>query len=373
MSSQPDLSIVGFVPHQLITVSVGWYQLNLYPKLSPGASVVERAHAYQICKSALAALNIDIRVNFDALGLQLNCMVTINGLVFDFIQVYKDGWYDPGNLQILLFHDSTGTCIVNTTIAGDPTISLPIVNGLLAACHQQDVRFVRVQVSLDFAHLLSAAHVGATVLKSMYYLELPQQLVNMTNSAGAAYVLTTYHVPTNITVMTAQEVNNNIIRPCLQHGPITLSNADFNLQEAYIDSTSVKDQLINKLLLLGFDPICALVFAVLCPGYSYQPHAVLDHIRQASPGPNGQVIITSIHEFIQCIINASCPFAARKTLPISICDHIIHNLDRHIIPSFRKLYANHAVLHDLNGAYQRRKVQEIFAAAQQAEDKVHQV
>jgi hypothetical protein len=69
MSLQPDLSVVGFIPQQLVTVSVGRYQLNLYPKLSPGASLAERAHAYKICKSALAALNIDIRVIFDALGL----------------------------------------------------------------------------------------------------------------------------------------------------------------------------------------------------------------------------------------------------------------------------------------------------------------
>jgi hypothetical protein len=235
MSLQPDLSIVGFVPQQLVTVSVGRYQLNLYPKLSPGASLVKRAHAYHICKSALAALNIDIHVIFDALGLQLNCMATINGLVYDCTQVYKDSWFDPANLQILSFYDSAGTRINNTTIAGNPTV-LPIINGVLAKCHQQDVRFVRIQVSLDFVNLLGTGHVGATILKSMYYLKLPQQSANMINGAGAAYLLKTYHGPTNITAMTAQEINDDIICPCLQRGPITLSNTDFNLQEANIDS-----------------------------------------------------------------------------------------------------------------------------------------
>jgi hypothetical protein len=195
----------------------------------------------------------------------------------------------------------------------------------------------------------------------------------MTNGAGAAYVLTTYHGPANITAMTAEQVTNEIINPCLQRGPISLSGADFNLQEANTNSTIIKDQLVNKILLLGFDAICALVFAILCPGYSNQLHAVLDHIRQASPGPDGQIIVISIHEFIQRVINALHPFAACKTLPISICDHIIRNLDRHIVPSFRKLYPDHATSHDLNGSYQHRKVQEILAAAQQAEDEVHQV
>jgi hypothetical protein len=87
MTSQPDLSVLGFVPKQLVPVSVGRYQVNLYPKLSPSASVVERAHAFQICKSALSALNINIRILFEALGSQLNCMATINGLVYDYTQI----------------------------------------------------------------------------------------------------------------------------------------------------------------------------------------------------------------------------------------------------------------------------------------------
>jgi hypothetical protein len=91
MSSQPYLSVVGIAPKQLVPVSVGRYQVNLYPKLQPGALLITRAHAYHICKSALAALNIDIHILFDALGSQLNCMATIDGLVYDFTQVYEEG------------------------------------------------------------------------------------------------------------------------------------------------------------------------------------------------------------------------------------------------------------------------------------------
>ncbi len=112
----------------------------------------------------------------------------------------------------------------------------------------------------------------------MYYLKLPQQSVNMANGLGAVYVLTMFHGPANINTMTAHKVLEEIIHPCLQRSPITLSGADFNLQEANINSNMVKDQLITKLLLLGFNAICASVFAVLCPGYSDQPHTVLEHI-----------------------------------------------------------------------------------------------
>jgi hypothetical protein len=161
MSSQADLGVIGFVPEQLLPVSVGRYQVNLYPKLHPTASVVVRTHAYQICKSALSALNIIICILFNALGSQLNCMATINGLVYNFTQVYEEGWFDPANLQVLLFHDSAGAIINNTTITGNPTVLLPVINGLVANCSQQDICYVRVQLSLNFTNLLSPRHVGA--------------------------------------------------------------------------------------------------------------------------------------------------------------------------------------------------------------------
>ncbi len=135
MSPQADLGVVGFVPEQVVPVSVGRYQVNLYPKLHPTASIVVHAPAYQICKSALGMLNIDICILFDALGLQLNCMATIDGLVYNFTQVYEEGWFDPANLQVLSFHDSARSIINNTTIAGNPTVLLPVINGLVANCH----------------------------------------------------------------------------------------------------------------------------------------------------------------------------------------------------------------------------------------------
>jgi hypothetical protein len=204
MTSQHDLSILGFIPKQLVPVSVGLYQVSLYPKLSPSASVVERAHAFQICKSALSALNINICILFDTLGSQLNCMATINSLVYDYTQIYEEGWFNPANLQILSFHDSTGMQINNTTIVCNPAILCLVVKGPVADCRQKDVCYVRVQLSFDFAGMLGPQHIGVSVIKSMYYIKLPQTLVNMTNGAGAAYVLTTYHGPADITSMTTE-------------------------------------------------------------------------------------------------------------------------------------------------------------------------
>jgi len=207
----------------------------------------------------------------------------------------------------------------------------------------------------------------------MYYIELPETSAQVVNGHGVAYNLSTYHGPADLRTMTAAEVLAQIIDPCLQQGPITLENADFNLAAANIDTTKHRDLLNTKILTLGFTQICAAMFKQLCPGYSDQPHAVIEHICQSAPGPDGQLVVATVHEYFQRLQNASRPFAARKTLPIDLCGRFIICLDRRLLPSFRRLYPNYADVHDLSSVAQRVKLPIILAAAQLAEDEVHQL
>ncbi len=207
----------------------------------------------------------------------------------------------------------------------------------------------------------------------MYYIELPITSVPMVNGHGVAYNLSTYHGPADLRTMTAANVLAQIVDPCLQMGPTTLKNADFNLAAANIDTTKHCDLLNSKILQLGFKQICTAMFKQLCPSYSDQPHAVIEHIHQSAPGPDGQLIVATVHEYFQCLQNASRPFDACKTLPINLCSRFIIGLDRGLIPSFRRLYPNHADVHDLSSAVQCAKLPIIFAAAQLAKDEVHQL
>jgi hypothetical protein len=115
------------------------------------------------------------------------------------------------------------------------------------------------------------------------------------------------------------------------------------------------------------------MFRQLCPSYSDQPHAVIEHIHQSAPEPDGQLIAATVHEYFQCLQNASRPFAARKTLPINLCGRFIIGLDHCLIPSFCHLYPNHADVHNLSSAVQCTKLPIILAAAQLTKDKVHQL
>jgi hypothetical protein len=67
-------AVVGtsFAPKMLVPVLVGRTTMNLYPFIDTAMLVHERAHAFQINKTALSLQALELRVMLDALGAQLN-------------------------------------------------------------------------------------------------------------------------------------------------------------------------------------------------------------------------------------------------------------------------------------------------------------
>jgi hypothetical protein len=121
----------------------------------------------------------------------------------------------------------------------------------------------------------------------------------------------------------ATNVRVLIFNICLQDGPIALLQADFNLGKANTDSRGLLNKIHATILKLNFNQICHSIFLQLCPGYIDQPHAALDHIQQSAQGPNGQQVTLAVIKFYQCLMNASQPFQAQRTYPVSICDIFI--------------------------------------------------
>ena len=359
---------MSFAPRQLVTIKIGAVTVSVYPVIDSAMPIYERAHAFQVIKNATENLPVDMRLILDAVGTQLNCSAIVDGLLYDWRAMFDDAWFDFANLSIVSFHDSAGAQINNTTVAGNPGLLLPVQDGPIAACRQQDVRFVRVSCTIDFAPLFTIANPGPTILRVGYYIELPQTTVNMLNGHGAAYNLTTWHGAADLSLLPRDQVRTLILDRCLQDGPIALSPADFNLGEANIDTVTLRASIHAKIWRLGWRQIMTSIFTQLCPGYSDQPHAVLDHIKQTSIGPDGQVVTASVIEYYQRMLNAARPFATQQQYAISVCDRFIQGLDRSLLPSFRKNYPNHSMAHDLSGSYQRRMLPIILAAAQSAED-----
>ena len=115
-----------FAPKTLVPVSVGRTTVNLYPVVDTTMQVHERAHAFQINKTALASQAIELRVMLDALGAQLNLSASVEGMIEEWLRLFQDSWFDFSLLQILSFHNDAGGQVNDTTTAADPAILLPL-------------------------------------------------------------------------------------------------------------------------------------------------------------------------------------------------------------------------------------------------------
>jgi hypothetical protein len=147
---------MGFTPLDLVNVHVGRTTVKLYPKIGPAMQIWERAHAYQINKTALTNLPTNLKLIINAFGAQLNASSATEGIISDFKRYFYDRWMCFQNLTILSCHDSASAIINDTTSPADPQVLLPVQDGNLANCRSQGMRFVRVQCVLDFGSLVTA-------------------------------------------------------------------------------------------------------------------------------------------------------------------------------------------------------------------------
>jgi hypothetical protein len=224
----------------LVPVSIGCATVNLYPVIDPGMPVEERAHAFKVKKTALASVPIDLRVQLDVLGQQLNLAATVDGVCDDWLRFFQDSWCDFSRLAILSFHNDTGGQIQDTTTTADAAILLPVINRNLANCCQANVKFVRVQITLDFRSLVSVKPPGITTLQVEYYIELPLTSQAMVNGAGAGYNLVTFDGADDLCTLQSPEVQATILNQTLQDGPYDLQPASFNLTTARTDGALLR-------------------------------------------------------------------------------------------------------------------------------------
>ncbi len=132
------------------------------PVVDTTMQVHERAHAFQINKTALSSQAIELCVMLDALGAQLNLSASVEGIIEEWLRFFQDSWFDFSLLQIISFHNDAGGHN-DTTTAADPAILLPLQDGPINDCRKA-IKFVRVQLNLNYAVLANVNPPGPTVL-----------------------------------------------------------------------------------------------------------------------------------------------------------------------------------------------------------------
>ena len=113
----------------------------------------EKAMAFQQNKTALASADLDQKVRILTLADRLDLMLTAESSLANWERKLRLNWANFANLSILSWHGANGNILHNTATAADASILLPVQNGAAAACRSSGVKFVRVQLALDYADL----------------------------------------------------------------------------------------------------------------------------------------------------------------------------------------------------------------------------
>jgi hypothetical protein len=270
-----------------------------------------------------------------------------------------------------------GNRIDDTTIATDPQVLLPVVDGALAICRKQDVKFVRVQFTLDFATAPNLITLNpypvATVFRASYYIKLPQGSHALINGVGNGYNLVFFLAVDDLRTLTREQVHAEILSVVQQDSPVLLCALDFNLQAANTYSNDVNLEIDWKILKLAWHQICASVFAEICTGYTNQPQAVLDHIKQSYVNRDGNHVCISVCAYYQRMMSTMRPFAGNERFPKSVFNALIDGMASRLLRIFKKYYADHTLLHDLFATFQCSCFWQILATMQTAKDKVQSI
>ncbi len=210
-------------------MQIGKTSVPLYPKIDATMSDPEKAMAYQQNKTALASADLDQQARILALAKRLDHMLTAESSLADWERKLTKNWFNFQNLTIISWQGTKGNPINNTTVAGDPAVLLPVQDGAQHQCRSSGVKFICVQLDLNFADLNTIQGATNTVLQGEYYLQLPQAMVQLTNAAGNQYNLSTFHGSKDICTLLADKVRRQILNIAHQDGPFKLLAPMFNL------------------------------------------------------------------------------------------------------------------------------------------------
>jgi hypothetical protein len=149
-------------------------------------------------------------------------------------------------------------------------------------------------MNLDFASFVTLDPPGVTVLQLEFYIELSQGSRDMTNSHNSPYRLTFHLGLDDIRTMPPDVFLRDILGVTLQDGPIDLLCPKFNLTAAKIDSTIIQAKINMEVNRIATPSVIDHLFNQLCPAYSKEPHAALDHIWQTYNDSNGNTVFSYV-------------------------------------------------------------------------------
>ena len=91
----------------------------------------------------------------DTLGAQLNLSAIVDSVLGNWHRLFWHNWSNFAKLIILMFHNKAVKQVDNTTTATNLAILLPVQDRPIPNCQKKHIRFVQVQLNLNFASLVT--------------------------------------------------------------------------------------------------------------------------------------------------------------------------------------------------------------------------
>jgi hypothetical protein len=193
---------------------------------------------------------------------------------------------------------------------------------------------------LDFANMTIATANPApnAILRGEYYIQLPQSSVDLVNGSHINNKLTTWLGATDLRALSPMEVKHNILDITHQDGPFNLLAPNFNLSSCCTDSSTIYGELKSLVVRIALETIHQILFMVLIPSYSIEPHNVLDHIWQCYANTEGKTVQLSTQMYYSTFLNAICLFCNLKEYPINLARIFQDHIDPSMQKGFRSRY-----------------------------------
>jgi hypothetical protein len=173
--------------------------------------------------------------------------------------------------------------------------------------------------------------------------------------------------------MSSANLTCDVLSHTLQDGPINLLCPDFNLTLAKKGPTVIEAEISSKIIHLATPLVLNSLFNQLCPSYSKEPHAALDHVRQTYNDANGNTVFLGVYKYYTQILAASCLFINQEVLPVSVCQAFIDGLNHCLTASICTHFPDYSKSQDCAAMHQRKVSQEMLQAALCAETEYNNI
>ncbi len=230
-----------------------------------------------------------------------------------------------------------------------------------------------MQLALDYADLNQIVPAPNTTLRGEYYIQLPQDSIDLVNGAGNPYCLTTFTGAADLRTLTTKTIQRDILDATHQDGPYDLLEPSFNLTSCCTESTVTYGELKSQVVRLASATIYQQLFEVLVPGYTLEPHNILDHIFQSYVNQEGIHQRLPAQVYYTTFLNAVCSFYDLEEYPIDIAGIFMDHIDPRLAKGFRINYPDFGKARSRNALNQLTLLTDMLGALIKTETSVSNI